>query len=291
MTTPQPDAHAHHHAPDHGHGHTHEHNHDDEAGLAEILELDAVMLRDHLQEIFDWTAGQAPNPGTIIDLGAGTGTGTFGLAHTFPGANVVAVDQSEYMLGRLSAGIAARELGDRVSVLQADLDQQWPEIAGVDLVWAASSMHHMQDPAKVFGRIHDSLSPNGVVVVVEMDELPRYLPHDLGFGNPGLEDRCHQLVAKAGWNTYPDWSTDMESAGLLVSAKEKFDYSQDGDHDSLVRIAHTFLTRMRSGLSDQLSAEDLAALDDLLDLEGPRGLAGRSDLSMRGTRTVWAARA
>lgn len=280
-------AHGHHHS---GQEHGHAHGHDDDSGMAEVLDLDALLLRDHLQEIFDWTAAQANNPRTIVDLGAGTGTGTLGLARTFPRASVVAVDQSEFMLQRLTNNVGTHQLEGRVSTLQADLDVAWPELADIDLVWAASSMHHMKDPARVFGEIRTSLSPEGVFVVVEMNALPRYLPTDLGFGTPGLEERCHRLLDEAGWNAHPDWSADLEAAGFTTAAKEKFDYAPKADGELLLRITHTFLSRMRTGLAGQLSTEDLSTLDQLLDLDGPRGLARRSDLSMRGSRTAWAVR-
>ncbi|MFL4472418.1 class I SAM-dependent methyltransferase [Paeniglutamicibacter sp. MACA_103] len=287
MTTQHPhaDGHGHHHP-----GQEHGHGHDDESGMAEVLDLDALLLREHLQEIFDWTAAQAGNPRTIVDLGAGTGTGTLGMARTFPQAAVVAVDQSEFMLGRLAANVGDHHLESRVTTLQADLDAQWPELADIDLVWAASSMHHLKDPARAFGEIRRSLSTDGMLVVVEMDALPRYLPADLGFGTPGLEERCHQLLDEAGWNAHPDWSSELEAAGFATAARQKFHYAPEADGELLVRIASTFLSRMRSGLAGQLSADDLATLDQLLDLEGPHGLAGRNDLSMRGSRTAWAVR-
>jgi SAM-dependent methyltransferase len=289
MTTQHP------HAGGHGHlhpgqEHGHSHSHDDESGMAEVLDLDALLLREHLQEIFDWTAVQAGDPRTIVDLGAGTGTGTLGLARTFPQAAVVAVDQSEFMLGRLAANVGDHQLENRVTTLQADLDGAWPELPDIDLVWAASSMHHLTDPARAFGEIRKSLSTDGMLVVVEMDALPRYLPSDLGCGTPGLEERCHRLLDEAGWNAHPDWSADLESAGFTIRAQRKFNYSPEAKKEELVRIANAFLSRMRSGLAEQLSAEDLATLDQLLDLDGPHGLAGRSNLSMRGSRTAWAVR-
>lgn len=289
--TQHPHAQGHHNEAGHhdeaGHAYDHEH---DEAGMAEILELDALVLQEHFREILQWTAARQANPGTVMDLGAGTGTGTFGLARTFPEAEVIAVDQSKYMLERLAAKIPEHAPDGRVSTLRVDLDTDWPERRDVDLIWAASSMHHMGDPESVFRRVGETLSPHGLLVVVEMDDFPRYLPDDLGFGTPGLEKRCHQAVAQAGWNSYPDWSAFIESAGLAGADRAQFHYVQDADPQVLVRIARTFLTRMRDSLNDQLSAEDLGTLDELLDLDGPRGLAARTDLSMRGSRTVWTAR-
>ena len=75
--------------------------HDDWASTAETLDLDALLLDEHFQRIFGWTKEMAGDPRTVVDLGAGAGNGTFGLARTFAKATVVAVDQSETMLNRL----------------------------------------------------------------------------------------------------------------------------------------------------------------------------------------------
>lgn len=50
--------------------------------------------------------------------------GTFGLARTCPKATVVAVDQSEKMLGQLQERAEHHELRSRISTIQADLDEQ-----------------------------------------------------------------------------------------------------------------------------------------------------------------------
>lgn len=47
---------------------------------------------------------------------------------------------------------------------------------------------------------------------------------------------------------------------------------------------------MRGGVASALTAEDLAALDRLLDTGGPHSILRRIDLSVRTERTVWAAR-
>ncbi|RAX49897.1 SAM-dependent methyltransferase [Arthrobacter sp. AQ5-05] len=285
------------HSPEHGHhthggnhGNHHEHRQSDEQGMAEMLDLDARLIKDHLQEIFAWTAGHQPRPRTILDLGAGTGTGTLGLARTFPEAGVLALDQSEFMLGRLSGTVKEHGLEERVSTLQVDLDASWPELTDIDLVWAASSMHHMSDPANVFERITGTLSADGLLVVAEMDAFPRYLPQDLGFGAPGLEERCHAAVGSANWNAHPDWAGPIREAGMEVIDQRTFGYAIEQDQELVARAAHRWLSRMRDSLVDELAAADLEALEVLLDDRDPRSVLERTDLSMRGSRTVWAAR-
>lgn len=47
---------------------------------------------------------------------------------------------------------------------------------------------------------------------------------------------------------------------------------------------------MRGSVASALTAEDLTALDRLLDTGGPHSILRRIDLSVRTERTVWAAR-
>ena len=92
----------------------------------------------------------------------------------------------------------ARVLGvaDRVRAIQADLDAAWPAIDTVDLVWASSSLHHMADPDRVLTEVFAAIRPGGLLVVAELDSFPRFLPDDLGLGRPGLEARCHAVLAE-----------------------------------------------------------------------------------------------
>ncbi|MCW2584192.1 MAG: methyltransferase type 11, partial [Klenkia sp.] len=164
-----------------------------QGGLAELLDLDAEVLGDHLDDVLGRVAaavGDRPVR-TVLDLGAGTGTGTFALLERFPDARVVALDVDPAMLDHLAARAGERGVGGRVRGVQADLDGDWPDVGDVDLVWAASSLHHVADPDRALGRMRDALAPGGLLALTEMDSFPRFLPDDVGVGEPGLEARCH----------------------------------------------------------------------------------------------------
>lgn len=276
-----------HHNP---HDHQQDSQHAHEPALAEMLDRDALLLRKHLQEIFDWVAERQRTPRTILDLGAGTGTGTIGLVRTFPQANVVAVDQSEFMLEYLASAVKKQHFEDRVSTMNADLDTHWPDLADIDLVWAASSLHHMSDPTQTLRQVRNTLSPDGLLVVVEMDTLPRHLPDDLGFGAPGLEQRIHNETARAGWNAHPDWASNIREAGMEIIEQRTFTYETSENRELIAQNALSFLSRIRDSVQDALSADDVNTIDQLLDPGGSRFLPNRTDLTLRGSRTVWAAR-
>lgn len=271
----------------HGHGHHHE-------GLAETLDLDAVVLGPYLDEVTAWVAGiTATEPRRIIDLGAGTGTGSLALARRFGTAEVLAVDRSTAMLERIAAAAQAHGLGDRVSPVQGDLDAGWPDLDGadldgVDLAWAASSMHEFADNERVMRDVLGALNPGGLLVVIEMDTLPRFLPDDIGIGRPGLETRCHEALVTAGWNHQQDWRAALERSGFGIAAQRTFAIEVQGSSPETARYAAGFLGRIRSALADVLAAEDIAVLDALLG-DGPEALVHRTDLVVRGSRSAWAA--
>ncbi|WP_433220392.1 class I SAM-dependent methyltransferase [Dactylosporangium sp. CS-047395] len=275
----------HNHGHDHGHGHGHHHG-----GLADLLDLDAAVLRDYHAGIVAWVAGQGP-VATIADLGAGTGAGTFGLLRQFPDATVTAVDSDEDMLHRLAGKAAEHGLGDRVRTRRADLDSGWPaDLAGLDLIWAANSMHHMADPPRVLRDIRAALAPGGRLALSELDSFPRFLP-DGAAG--GLEDRTHAAMARRREQDMPhmqsDWAALIAAAGLKVTAERRFETTLAAPlPEAAVRYARASLARTREGLAEDLGPADLAALDALLG-DGPDALTHRTDLTIRAARTVWIA--
>ncbi|MGA7207155.1 MAG: class I SAM-dependent methyltransferase [Specibacter sp.] len=271
--------HAHHH---HMAGHSHQHG----DGLAEMLNLDAIILGTYLDEATAWAAGLAPaEPATILDVGAGSGAGTLALAKRFPDAHIVAIDMSPDMLAHTRQAAHGQGLDGRLATVEANLDEAWPEIASADLIWAASSLHELADPESSMRDMFAALNPGGLLVVVEMDALPRFLTD-----TTGLESRLHAALALQGWNAHPDWRPGLEKAGFDVVEQRSFPTTARSTPEPTARYAQLFLGRIRQGLDGIAAAEDLAALDRLLTHDGPESLANRTDLQVRGSRTAWAAR-
>jgi SAM-dependent methyltransferase len=294
------DQHGHQHGQGHGHGHGHGHSGGDDvdaSAMAELLDLDAEVLHEYLSELTAWIeeiVGDAP-PRHIIDLGAGTGAGTFALLDRFEDADAVAVDMSPQLLQHLSVNAQARGFADRVRTVEANLDQAWPELDTADLVWASASLHHMADPDRVLTDVVGALRPGGLLVAVELDSFPRFLPVDVGIGRPGLEARGHAALAENRAVDLPtlgsDWGPRFTQAGFTIEAQRTFTIELDPPLPAATgRYAQVSLRRMRAALDGRLSADDLATLDTLLDSDGPLGILQREDLSVRAERTVWIAR-
>jgi SAM-dependent methyltransferase len=208
------------------------------------------------------------------------------LARRFPDAAIIAVDKSAAMLHTTHALAQTQGLTGRISTAEADLDETWPNISHGDLAWASSSLHELTDPERTMRDIFAGLNPGGLLMVIEMDSLPSFLPaHVL----PGLETRLHAALAQQGWNAHPDWAPGLERSGFTRVQRRRFPTSARSTPELTARYARTFLDRIRRALAGLASPEDLAALDILL-ADGPESLERRADLEVRGSRTAWAAR-
>jgi SAM-dependent methyltransferase len=285
-------------APDHGHQHQHGPGTDD-AAMAELLDLDAEVLHAYLSEVTGWISELAADPPArrILDLGSGSGTGTFALLRRFEGAEATAVDMSAQLLHHLGDRARALGVADRVRTVEADLDTAWPDLGTFDLVWASASLHHMAEPDRVLTDVLAALRPGGLLAVAEMgaSPFPRFLPDDLGLGRPGLEERCHAALAVTHAADVPhlgsDWAARLSRAGFTIEAERRFVIDLKAPLPAATgRYAQASLGRLRAHLDTRLGADDLATLDTLLDSSGPAGLLRRDDLTVRTERTVWAAR-
>jgi SAM-dependent methyltransferase len=266
--------------------------------LAELLDLDAQVHQAYLTEAVDWLQRLADQPPhRILDLGTGTGSGSIALAQRFAGSEVIAVDQSEAMLARVRDKALEQGLASRIRTVQADLDAAWPAVEPVDVVWASNCLHEMPNAERIFKDIFDALRPGGRLAVIEMDAAPTFLPDDLGrgLGRPGLESRYRAALAAqqdAGEAPHlgPNWAPSLERAGFVVLESRTFTLEVTPAQSSSVgRYTRTYLSRIRSQLQDRLDADDLSALDALLDQDGPESVLHRDDLLVRGTRTGWIA--
>lgn len=194
------------------------HTHGD--GQAQILDLDAEVLAEQIAAIIAWLPVLTA-PREIVDLGAGTGAGSLALLSRFPDAHLTAVDSSVEHLELLRAKARSAGLGDRVQIVQADLDAaEWPDLGAPDLVWASASMHHLTDPGRALRTVRDILAPGGLFAIVELAGLPRFLPPTAPEDRPGLEERAHaateHLLAEHLPHRGADWAPELAAAGLPV---------------------------------------------------------------------------
>ncbi|GIF02587.1 SAM-dependent methyltransferase [Actinoplanes siamensis] len=252
-----------------------------------MLDLDAEVLRDYYREVIGWAGSLVPTEPEIIDLGAGTGTGTVALARHLPTASLTAVDVDEEMLDRLRRRVTQAGLGDRVRTVRADLDGEWPPLGPADLVWASASMHHLADPARALAQVHSLLRSGGIFMITELDGFPRFLTDPDG---AALEERCQTEMARlrveSGLHMGHDWGAGLKAAGFAVEGERRFEICLPGPPSpEALRYAQVTLERTAHRLADRLSPADAAALAGYA-----RTLPDRTDLTVRATRDVWIGR-
>jgi SAM-dependent methyltransferase len=266
----------------------------DADGQEELLGLEAAIFAGQNASITAWLPATA-SPRHIVDLGSGTGAGTFALLTRFPEATVTAVDASAGRLRRLRQRAAADGLAGRVRTAQADLDGAWPELGSPELVWASAALHHLADPDRALRQVHARLAPGGLFALVEPAGFARFLPDDAPPGRAGLEERAHAAAAQRHAGQVPHrgagWGPRLAAAGFTVEAERTITAPVAArDNEAVGRYAVLSLTRLRDSVAQALPAADLAALDQLLDPGSADSILRRDDLAVRAERTVWAAR-
>lgn len=178
--------------------------------------------------------------------------------------------------------------------LRADAGRHLPGVEGADLVWAASSLHHLDDPAAALASVRAALRPGGLLAVSEMDGMPRFLPEDAVAQRPGLETRCREVLSALHAEQVPhlgaDWGMLLREAGYTVEEERTERLELSAPLPAVTgRYAHIVLDRVRRAVTGRLATADLAALDTLLG-GGPHDVRRRDDLKVRSTRQLWAAR-
>jgi SAM-dependent methyltransferase len=276
---------------------THSHSHTrpghgparaDDTGLAELLDLDAALAGSLFSEVPN-AASEALRdaPSIAVDLGAGTGTGTLALANRFLGTRIHSIDASPELLERLSAAATNAGIGDRVEPHLVDLDGDWPAVLpdSVDLAWAALSPHHVTDPARVLRQALGVLRPGGVFVAIELAGAARYYPEDLATGRAGLGDRIVSALARQGYPVTAEWTAALNSAGFIRVERFEIPFTASARTTEGARYLALQLARNRTHLSDELAADDLAALDAVIAaLE-----VDDSELEQSQSRAIWIA--
>ncbi|HEY6203223.1 MAG TPA: class I SAM-dependent methyltransferase [Candidatus Limnocylindria bacterium] len=119
--------------------------------------------------------------GRWADLGAGTGAFTLALAELVgPEGEVVAVDRDRGALRQLER--AVRPGGATVRTLAADFTKA-VDLASLDGVVMANSLHFVRDKAPVLEIVRTMLKPSGRLLLVEYDadHGNTWVPHPLTF--------------------------------------------------------------------------------------------------------------
>lgn len=94
----------------------------------------------------------------VLDAGCGTGRDAAALLERWPGVRVVGIDGSQQMLDQ-----ARERLGDRATLVRADLTQPLPLAEPVDAVLSVAAFHWIRDHAGLFRNLHAVMRPGATL--------------------------------------------------------------------------------------------------------------------------------
>jgi SAM-dependent methyltransferase len=250
----------------------------------------------------DWyaaLAGSLVRPGDRLaaDIGCGGGGMVRALAAVLPtGGRAIGVDAAEDVLARARE---ATPVGLPVEYVSADLAGDLAAVLGgpADLVWASASVHHAGDQQAAVDGLAALLGPGGRLALSEGGLRPRFLPWDVGVGQPGLEVRLE--AAHDAWfgrmraelpGSVPmpyGWTEALRRAGLVnVTTRSTLLEHPVPLADPVTALDPLSWRVGRLRAAGLLSEADDAAWERLLHPDDPAYLGRRPDLYRLEARSV-----
>ena len=288
-----------------------------------MIEIDwaeeAGRLRASAEGEGDWNAAVARSlvrdgDKVMADIGCGGGGMAKALAEALPSATVVAVDADPDVLEQ-----ARQHTGGLVRCELASMDEGAEPLrraidAPADLIWASASVHHAADQQAAIDALASLLAPGGRLALAEGGLPARYLPWDLGVGEPGLElrldlaqDKWFKVMRESLPGSVPmpyGWTEALTRAGLTDATTRSVltETPAPLTQERLNGVVQSFQTRIArmTGeghghghghghvVADEewLDPEDLAVWKQLLDPDGPYFLGRRRDLAVLSVRSI-----
>lgn len=270
------------------------------------LALNAEFDRPWVEAATAWaTEAAGGSPARVVDVGCGAGGAAIAFARAAAGA-VVALDPDPRLVAVARQRVADTTgadatgadagLADRVQLAAAAIGSLPVPPGTADVVWASGVVHHVADQQAAVDELAALLRPGGVLALVEGGLPLRCLPHEVGFGRPGLEARLDEararwftdMRAELGGPSMPyGWPEALARAGLVGVELRSFLAESRPPLDGVGRqVALQHLESARTELGDYLDADDRATVARLLDPDSPMGVGRRDDLVVTAVRTV-----
>jgi predicted methyltransferase len=185
------------------------------AHAAEMSHEHAFHGAEHWAKVFDdpardaWQkpheviqALQLKPDAVVADIGAGTGYFSMRLAHNVPRGKVYAVDAEPDMVAHLKRRAEEAKLANVQAVQATAESPQLPE--KVDVVLLVDVYHHIDNRARYFSRLRESLKPGGRLAIVDFRMDAPMGPEKIGRVSPDVVKR------------------ELKAAGYTLAAEHDF---------------------------------------------------------------------
>ena len=159
----------------------------------------AVLQQEVCQRLLERLDYIKAKPQMILDLGAGTGQATLGLASQYPDACIVAMDLAEQMLHKNKEKVLSQQgmvqkvkrlfnAGQRHQFVCADAEQLPFADASIDLIFSSLTIQWCLDLTTLFNEFRRVLKPGGLLMFTTLgtDTL-----HELRASWTAVSDKTH----------------------------------------------------------------------------------------------------
>lgn len=156
----------------------------------------AVVFRGLYRRVAEDVAAAAPEGGTMLDAGCGSGRLAVEIARRRPDLRVHGIDLERGMVDVATRHAEREGLTDRVEFTVADLaDLPLPDDS-VDLVVSTASMHHWTDVGAVVASLGRVLRPDGRIWIYDLRPVSS---GSLRAASSGLGRRVDRTLVRTGW--------------------------------------------------------------------------------------------
>lgn len=160
----------------------------------------------------------------VLEVGCGTGKNTEWIVNQ--AKHVTAVDLSGEMLAKAKAKVVS----DRVTFIQADINQLWTFVnQNFDLVTFSLVLEHIENLEAVFQNVFSTLQSGGYCYVGELHPFKQYLGTKARF-----ETASGQQIVDCYNHHVSDFVKSAEAAGLVLATLDE--YFDDDDQKAIPRI-------------------------------------------------------
>ncbi|PSK64842.1 Ubiquinone/menaquinone biosynthesis C-methyltransferase UbiE [Micromonospora sp. MH33] len=198
-------------------------------------------------------AAAHPNPSRVADIGCGRGTTTIRLAHQYPAATIVAVDQSPALLA--VTGNRLRAQRREVTLVAADFHHLRGVLAHVDVAAAAFCLYHSRHPEKALAEIGACLAP-GAHLIAATKSADSYINIDRVIAASGLD---REAVSRP--SLYEAFHTSNAEAALAAAGfilRRRVDQQHTFRFTDLAHLAEYAVTSPKYRLPSKLTADPAA---------------------------------
>jgi ubiquinone/menaquinone biosynthesis C-methylase UbiE len=119
---------------------------------------DTPAMRDEYRRLAARTAAVI-QAGRVLEIGPGPGFIAIEIAKLLPGVQIVGLDLSETMINIATGNAREHGVLGRVEFREGDASKMPFGDASFDFIISSGSLHHWQEPSRIFREVHRVLNP------------------------------------------------------------------------------------------------------------------------------------